>query len=104
MGRAFPQRGVRAVDEHSEIYVGLDVAKARHHPQGVPASRTCGRPMSSRPATFVGSRAALVLTIRTNRLARIIHWGSAGRCDAGSGGAGFRGVEDAGDRGLRLRR
>ena len=30
MGRAFPQRGGRAVDEHSEIYVGLDVAKARH--------------------------------------------------------------------------
>lgn len=30
MGRAFPQRGGRAVDEHSEIYVGLDVAKGRH--------------------------------------------------------------------------
>ena len=30
MGRAFPQRGGRALDEHSEIYVGLDVAKARH--------------------------------------------------------------------------
>ena len=30
MGRAFPQRRGRAVDEHSEVYVGLDVAKARH--------------------------------------------------------------------------
>ena len=30
MGRAFPKRGGRAVDEHSEIYVGLDVAKTRH--------------------------------------------------------------------------
>jgi hypothetical protein len=29
-GGAFPQRGGRAADEHSEIYVGLDVAKARH--------------------------------------------------------------------------
>ena len=30
MGRAFPQRRGRAVDEHSEVYVGLYVAKARH--------------------------------------------------------------------------
>lgn len=30
MGRAFPQRRGRAVDEHSEVYVGLDVSKARH--------------------------------------------------------------------------
>ena len=30
MGRAFPQRRGRAVDEHSEVFVGLDVAKARH--------------------------------------------------------------------------
>jgi transposase len=30
MVRAFPQRRGRAVDEHSEVYVGLDVAKARH--------------------------------------------------------------------------
>ena len=30
MGPAFLQRGGRAVDEHSEIYVGLDVVKARH--------------------------------------------------------------------------
>ena len=30
MGRTFPHRGGRAVDEHSEIYAGLDVAKARH--------------------------------------------------------------------------
>jgi len=30
MWRAFPQRGGRAVDEHSEIYVGLDVEIARH--------------------------------------------------------------------------
>lgn len=30
MGRAFPQRRGRAVDEHSEVYVGLDVAKVRH--------------------------------------------------------------------------
>ena len=29
MGRAFPQREGRAVDEHSEIYVGLDVVKAQ---------------------------------------------------------------------------
>jgi transposase len=30
MGRTFPQRRGRAVDEHSGVYVGLDVAKARH--------------------------------------------------------------------------
>ena len=30
MGRAFPQRRGRAVYEHSEVFVGLDVAKARH--------------------------------------------------------------------------
>ena len=30
MGRAFPQRGGRAMDEHSEVFVGLAVAKARH--------------------------------------------------------------------------
>ena len=30
MGRAFPQRRGRAMDEHSEVFVGLDVAKARY--------------------------------------------------------------------------
>jgi len=30
MGRAFPQRRGRAVEEHSEVFVGLDVAKVRH--------------------------------------------------------------------------
>ena len=30
MGRAFPQRRGRAVDEDSEVFVGLDVAKLRH--------------------------------------------------------------------------
>jgi transposase len=30
MGRAFPQQRGRAVGEHSEVFVGLDVAKAKH--------------------------------------------------------------------------
>jgi len=57
MWRAFPQRGGRAVDEHSEIYVGLDVAIARHAVAVADGERS-----GFRVATLVGRFATRLLT------------------------------------------
>jgi hypothetical protein len=65
MWRAFPQRGGRAVDEHSEIYVGLDVAIARHAVAVADGERS-----SFRVATLVGRFATRLRRSVVGRVSR----------------------------------